>query len=156
MLQLPAVAAKLHPALEKLEDIIEGLRVSLNSVRTRPEHTLRSELSRVEALCELERLLEELHAERITVLGATYLFWECSTDDVINYEGRTWGGAEQFTSTQVAALCIDSGIDSRRVIVDAGPKPPRYSSEEFDVVVDGLRLKTRAEDRAELDDDLPF
>jgi transcriptional regulator with XRE-family HTH domain len=153
MLELPALALKLHPTLEKLEDAIEALRASLNIPFSPPYHTLRSQLSRVARLGEIEELLKELHADRIAFFGATYLSWESSKEDVIHYEGRTWGGDENFTSTQVAALCIDhSSLDSKRVIVDAGSKPPRYSS-EVDVFVDGVRLKTREE---ELDDDLPF
>jgi transcriptional regulator with XRE-family HTH domain len=153
-LELPVVEPKLHPTLEKLEEIIEALRVSLNAAFISQCHTLRSQLHRVATLGEIEALLKELHAERIAFFGATYLFWESSTDDVIHYEGRTWGGADHFTSTQVTVLCIDhSNLDSKRVIVDAGSKPPRYST-EVDVFVDGVLLKTRAE--AELDDDLPF
>jgi hypothetical protein len=125
MLELPALALKLHPTLEKLEDAIEALRASLNIPFSPPYHTLRSQLSRVARLGEIEELLKELHADRIAFFGATYLFWESSKEDVIHYEGRTWGGDENFTSTQVAALCIDhSSLDSKRVIVDAGSKPP--------------------------------
>src|SRR5215213_5111368 len=155
MLELPSVAPKLHSTLEKIEDVVETLRVSLNDVKTCPDHTLRSHLTRIGKRAELENLLEELHAERIAVFGATYLFWEYSRDDPMRYEGREWGGADTYTSTQVAALCIDhSSLDSKRVVVDAGPKPPRYASEPtVDVFVDGVRVPRRLE---ELDDDLTF
>jgi transcriptional regulator with XRE-family HTH domain len=151
MLELPAIAPELPPVLEKLEDAVEGLRVSLNSVNTSPDHTLRSQLSRVGKVGEVAGLLRELHAERIAVLGATYLFWECSRDDTIDFYGRTERVAE-YNSTQVAALCIDDfGLDSKRVFVLGGRKPPRYAEPGDTVVVDGVYLKMREE---ELDDDL--
>ena len=138
--------------LEELEEAVENLRVQLEisdceaSDGTYASDSLRFHLSRLKTAEDIATRLEGLAEHRLALLGADYLFWECSfensgcpSDD--HYEDREYLTVHHNSSRIVLLSVEASGTQSRRVRVFQGPIPPLFAPDaDTSVFVNGEKL----------------
>lgn len=128
--------------LVELEGAVENFWGQVNSddkdVKGTPL-SLREQLDRLKTADEIAARLEQLAEHRLTLLGGTYQFWECS--ETTTYDEHTrWS---YFSSDRPLLSVEPFGTLSRRVQVSEyeGSPPPDFptSLEDGVVVVNGVR-----------------
>jgi transcriptional regulator with XRE-family HTH domain len=136
-----------HKMLEDFETTVEAFRQQVNGDHEDQAGSLRFQLRRLETQEQILTRLEMLAKHRLTVLGAEYLFWECSGDDDSMYDGRPWISACHYTSSRIVLLSVEPSITpSRRTEVSQGSVPPRFA-DKSPTYVDGKRLVTEEEEK---------
>ncbi len=127
--------------LVELEGAVENFWGQINSGDTDAKGTplsLREQLDRLKTADDVAAHLEQLAEHRLTLLGGTYQFWECSET---TYEEHTrWS----YTSSDRPLLSVEPfGTLSRRAQVSEyeGSPPPNFATsiEDGVVVVNGVR-----------------
>jgi transcriptional regulator with XRE-family HTH domain len=109
------------------------------------DDSLRHQLSRLETAKDVATRLERMAEHRLALLGADYLFWDCTTEEC-HREDRRWC-YDNYSSSNTALLSVEPlGTQSRRVHVFQGSVPPLLAPDiETPVYVNGRRLPSPEE-----------
>jgi transcriptional regulator with XRE-family HTH domain len=116
--------------------------------------SLRFQLDLLKTADDIAARLERLADHGIALLGADYLFWECSSEDG-EYEYHRWTTVNYKSSRTVLLSVEPAGTQSRRAHVSQGSLPPTCAPPETrgrttTVLVNGLELPTLVEVDGEL------
>jgi transcriptional regulator with XRE-family HTH domain len=127
--------------LVELEGAVENFWGQVNSSDTDAKGTplsLREQLHRLKTADDIAARLEQLVEHRLTLLGGTYQFWECS--ETTYEEHIRWS---YFSSDRPLLSVEPFGTLSRRAQVSEyeGSPPPNFATsiEDGVVVVNGVR-----------------
>jgi transcriptional regulator with XRE-family HTH domain len=131
--------------LEELEEAVQNFRQQIElkgyvaSDGSEPTDSLRFQLSQLKTAEDTATLLQRLAEHRLTVLGADYLFWEKS-DEEVDEDMATL--SVHFHSSRIVLLSVEaSGTQSRRVRVFQGSIPPLFAPDPgTSVFVNGEKL----------------
>jgi hypothetical protein len=116
--------------------------------------SLRFQLDRLKTADDIAARLERFADQGLALLGADYLFWECSSEDGES-EYQRWTTVN-YVSSRAVVLSVDpAGTQSRRVRVLQGSLPPTCAPPETrgrttHICVNGIHLPTLVEIDGEL------
>jgi transcriptional regulator with XRE-family HTH domain len=130
--------------LEDFEPALEDFRKQHELFH--PEsNSLRFQLNRLKIADDIAARLEKLAKYRLVLLGASHLFWECSTEEHRS-EDRRWF-SEHYSCSSTVHLSIEPfGTQSRRVRIYEGNPPPLIAPDLVTpVYVNGRRLPAEEE-----------
>jgi transcriptional regulator with XRE-family HTH domain len=130
--------------LEDFEPALEDFRKQHELFH--PEsNSLRFQLNRLKMADDIAARLEKLAEYRLVLLGASHLFWECSSEEH-RYEDRRWF-SEHYRCSSTVHLSIEPfGTQSRRVRIYDGNPPPLIAPDLVTpVYVNGQRLPAEEE-----------
>lgn len=133
--------------LEDLETAVEKFWGDLRRFRSFSRETLslRIQLDRLKTADDIVARLERLAEHHLALLGAGYLFWECSIE-AGKYEYSEWSKLE-YRSSNIVLLSVEPfGTQSRRADIFKGEPPPLFAPDlETAVFVNGVKIPAEEE-----------
>jgi transcriptional regulator with XRE-family HTH domain len=131
--------------LEDFEPALEDFRKQ-HELFPRESNSLRFQLDRLKTADDIAARLEKLAGYRLVLLGASHLFWECSSKEHSYEDGRTWFSDHYLCSLTVHLSVEPFDTQSRRTHAYIGTPPPLLSPDlETPVYVNGRRLPSPEE-----------
>jgi hypothetical protein len=108
--------------------------------------SLRLQLDRLKTADDIAARLEQLAEHRLTILGADYLFWECSSEEGFHHDHGEWS-KDEYKSYNTVLLSIEPlGTQSRRIHRFIGNPPPLFAPDVTTAVfVNGKQLPSLEE-----------